>query len=218
MENEIFKKVQCSERLPKKAGIYHIIGKEDKDGFRFYESSEYNLEHEEWDETFYTIEYWLESQQQVSEEEIEAYATQFIEHINPSPALWTNYMYRHKQELIKLLKKVLSQSSKPIEGEGIVTVGVHVKKERGHVWLTFPENKIPYMQDHSVWRGIPSGVKFVIFEKTKNECFKLVAEGYGALRDNKFGLQYNYGNGSIFVSINELSDMTIKAIKELNKR
>ena len=59
------------------------------------------------------------------------------------------------------------------------------------VSLTFPEdNGIPFFQDFSFWRGVPSGVKFYIQEYI-NGSYKLVGEGYG--------MKDAYGCGAIYI-------------------
>ena len=78
------------------------------------------------------------------------------------------------------------------------------KRKDGYFTIQFMNNNIPYMQDHGFWGGIPTGVEFIITEETPNGSFILVAGGYGALSNNKWGLDYNYGNGAIFVRINDL--------------
>ncbi len=63
--------------------------------------------------------------------------------------------------------------------------------------IIFEDNQIPYMQDHTFKRGIPEKVEFVL---TKiNSGYRLIGEGYGALKDNPWGLRYDYGNGAIYV-------------------
>jgi len=81
-----------------------------------------------------------------------------------------------------------------------------IRKRKHGITISFMKNDIPYMQDHGFWRGIPTGVEFFIEECS--DSVKLIGEGYGALKDNRFGLRYNYGNGAIYV----LKDDLIKSI------
>ena len=92
---------------------------------------------------------------------------------------------------------------------------IDVKKQNGFVQIIFPENEIPYIQDHGFWKSVPSGVKFIVANVTKQNGLKLVADGYGALHDNKFGLKYNYGNGAIYVSVSDLPEKTQDTLQEL---
>jgi len=106
-----------------------------------------------------------------------------------------------------LTKKLTPQQ--PSEGE------IEIKKNRkGFIRMTFPENDIRFMQDHGFWMHIPAGVKFVA-ELTGNDSVRLVGEGYGALRDNPYGLKYDYGNGAIYVLLSDLPAKTVAALKEL---
>jgi len=96
--------------------------------------------------------------------------------------------------------------------------GIKVKKDRnGFIRIIFPENDIRFMQDYGFWQHIPSRVKFVA-ELTGNDSVRLIGEGYGALRENKYGLSYNYGNGAIYVLLSDLPDEIVTTIKELNNK
>jgi len=76
---------------------------------------------------------------------------------------------------------------------------IQIGKKNGYITLIFPDNEIDYSQDHGFWRGLPSGVEFSV-DRLNEGVLKLVAEGYGALKDNLYGLRYHYGNGAIYVS------------------
>jgi len=71
----------------------------------------------------------------------------------------------------------------------------------GYQTIIFPKNEINFMQDMGFHRNVPHGIKFVIADITKQRRLRLIAEGYGALRDNRYGLIPTYGNGAISVSI-----------------
>ena len=77
--------------------------------------------------------------------------------------------------------------------------------KNGYKTIRFMRNNIFYMQDHGFWKGIPHDIDFVI-DKASKDGIKLIAPGFGALKDNPYGLPYNYGNGAIYVKISELID------------
>lgn len=80
---------------------------------------------------------------------------------------------------------------------------VQVGEKNGYTTWIFTDNEIVYCQDHGYWRGIPSGVEFSV-DRLNEGTLKLVAEGYGALKDNPYGLKYHYGNGAIYVDESDL--------------
>jgi len=59
------------------------------------------------------------------------------------------------------------------------------------VTVSFPENKIHFLQDFALWEGIPSRVKFTVKEKGSHDDYWLVADGYGS--------PDSYGSGMIAV-------------------
>ena len=72
-------------------------------------------------------------------------------------------------------------------------------------YLEFEEdNEILFYQDFNWWRGVPDKTKFYIDKLTDNDIW-LVADGYGALTNNRFGLPHHYGNGSIAVDFKYLT-------------
>jgi len=106
--------------------------------------------------------------------------------------------------------------NQPQQQQEVTEEEIIVKKNKnGFITITFPENTIPFMQDHGFWRNVPSDVEFVVRSQTVQDHLDLVAEGYGALHNNEFGLKYNYGNGAIYVSLNDLPDSVAKTIKAL---
>lgn len=71
--------------------------------------------------------------------------------------------------------------------------------------IRFPKgNRIPYGQDFSMKRGIPSDVEFtvVLILETEDHRFQLRGPGYGE--------KDNYGNGAIYVSMRELENIKIE--------
>jgi hypothetical protein len=62
--------------------------------------------------------------------------------------------------------------------------------------VRFPEdNELVMFQDFRWWKGIPSGVDFVIEKKANMSEYWLSADGYGNLEKPN-----SYGNGKIAVS------------------
>jgi hypothetical protein len=73
-------------------------------------------------------------------------------------------------------------------------------------FVMFPdENKIRFWQDFSGWEGIPSDRRFYPKEEI-NGSIVFIADRYGILKNNKWNLSGEYGNGAIYVSTKELSD------------
>jgi len=71
-------------------------------------------------------------------------------------------------------------------------------------FVMFPdENKIKFRQDHSGWEGIPSDRRFYPKEET-NGSIIFIADRYGILKNNKWNLSGEYGNGAIYVSTKDL--------------
>jgi len=90
---------------------------------------------------------------------------------------------------------------------------IQVGKKNGYLTWIFPDNEIFYSQDHGFWRGLPSGVEFSV-DRLNKDTLVLVAEGYGALSNNPYGLKYHYGNGAIYVSESDLpNELEIPFIK-----
>jgi len=71
--------------------------------------------------------------------------------------------------------------------------------------MIFEENNIPYFQDMSFMRGIPTGINFQIKRDTIKEGYELVADKYGGKV---------YGNGSIFIWKNNLPKRLCKKIEK----
>ena len=85
---------------------------------------------------------------------------------------------------------------------------------RGLPYLEFSEdNEIIFYQDFNWWKGLPSETKFYI-EKLSSNGVWLVADGYGALTNNRFGLPHNYGNGSICIDFKYLTEDIEKYCKK----
>ena len=70
--------------------------------------------------------------------------------------------------------------------------------------LVFKKNKIPYGQDMQFWQGIPEGVEFFP-EKFTIARIKLVGKGHG--------LVPHYGNGALYVSVTDLPQKAVRALK-----
>jgi len=68
-------------------------------------------------------------------------------------------------------------------------------------------NKIPYMQDHSFYNGIPSGIDFSVTRASNG--YDLRAIGYGVIDDAN-----HYGNGAIYVWKSDLTEAQKKAFKK----
>lgn len=70
--------------------------------------------------------------------------------------------------------------------------------------MIFEENKIPYFQDHRFYRGIPTGIDFVC--KLKQAILGDMPGGYLELTAPGYGINGNYGNGSLFLKVADLHD------------
>ena len=72
-------------------------------------------------------------------------------------------------------------------------------EKRIAAYLNFPaNNEIVYFQDFRGFKGVPSDANFYPTEiVNENICF--VADGYGILANNQWGLYGKYGNGAIFI-------------------
>lgn len=71
-------------------------------------------------------------------------------------------------------------------------------------YLIFPpDNKIKFWQDFSGWEGIPSDRMFYPREEC-NKNIVFVADGYGIIAGDKYGLAGKYGSGAIYVSLDVL--------------
>lgn len=64
-------------------------------------------------------------------------------------------------------------------------------------------NDIVYYQDFSWKKPLPSNVKFHPLREDNNSIW-FISDGYGILKDNKFGLNGSYGNGAINVDSKHL--------------
>jgi len=72
-------------------------------------------------------------------------------------------------------------------------------------FVMFPDgNKIRFWQDFSGWEGIPSDIRFYPKEEI-NGSIVFIADRYGILKNNKWNLSGEYGNGAIYVSTKDLT-------------
>lgn len=60
--------------------------------------------------------------------------------------------------------------------------------------VSFPENKINFFQDFRWFKGVPTGIEFLIEKEAGHNDYWLVADGYGNLDKPNC-----YGNGAIAV-------------------
>ena len=79
-----------------------------------------------------------------------------------------------------------------------------IRKRKRGITIQFMNNDISYMQDHYFPRGIPTDIEFFVEGEIKDDYIKLIAEGYGALHNNPYGLAHKYGNGALFVKKSHL--------------
>jgi hypothetical protein len=71
-------------------------------------------------------------------------------------------------------------------------------------FVMFPDdNKIRFWQDFSKWEGIPPDRNFYPIEE-RNCSIIFIADGCGVLKNNKWNLSGEYGNGAIYVSVQDL--------------
>lgn len=94
-------------------------------------------------------------------------------------------------------EKSLLEAHNPPLRKGVVTGSLP--------FVMFPdENKIHFWQDFSGWEGIPSDRRFYPIEEI-NGSIVFIADRYGILKNNKWNLIGEYGNGAIYVSTKDLS-------------
>lgn len=94
---------------------------------------------------------------------------------------------RNREKVIQSKKTKQILSSKPSLTESLDVNLSYIRFDR--------VNKIDYSQDFSFLVGVPENVIFII-DKQLSSKIRLVGEGYGSFT--------NYGNGALFVTINEL--------------
>jgi hypothetical protein len=76
--------------------------------------------------------------------------------------------------------------------------------------LKFKNNRISYGQDFNTFCGVPTGIPFRV-SRIVNDKVQLIADGYGDFKTN-------YGNGAIYVSLNNLPEkVTNKILKEFGE-
>lgn len=93
--------------------------------------------------------------------------------------------------------KISTEVESPALRKGVVTGSLP--------FIMFPdENKIPFWQDFSGWEGIPSDRRFYPKEEI-NGSIVFIADKYGILKNNKWNLSGEYGNGAIYVSTKDLA-------------
>lgn len=66
-------------------------------------------------------------------------------------------------------------------------------------------NEIRFCQDHGFWKGLPDDIQFYPVEETPNGLMVFVGDGYGLLP--KYGVAGKYGNGAVYVFINDIPDI-----------
>lgn len=94
-------------------------------------------------------------------------------------------------------EKLSNEALNPPLRKGVVTGSLP--------FVMFPDgNKISFWQDFSVWEGIPSDRRFYPKEET-NGSIVFIADRYGILKNNKWNLRGEYGNGAIYVSTKDLT-------------
>ena len=64
------------------------------------------------------------------------------------------------------------------------------------------DNQYRYFQDHCFYRGIPDNVDFYPTEEIGNGSMVFIGDGHGIQK--KHGIVGEYGNGSIFVRIDDI--------------
>jgi hypothetical protein len=74
--------------------------------------------------------------------------------------------------------------------------------------VIFKENKVPYGQDFSYFRGVPKDVIFEVHAFMDDKA-TLTGYGYGVLNTKPYDDQA-YGNGHMFVSLKDMN----KALKD----
>ena len=116
------------------------------------------------------------------------------------------YMKLPKKKLAEMLincNEVLDAKSAVVNCEKPTLP--ELKLTQSFPYLEFPEdNEIVFFQDHGLYKGVPDKVKFFIDSRSSRGVW-LVADGYGVLKNNKFGLTGSYGNGKIAVDFKDLT-------------
>lgn len=90
---------------------------------------------------------------------------------------------------------------------------ISLEQTEAYPYVMFPEdNSIRFYSDFSVWEGVPSDRKFYPIDGSSNpkDFITLVANGYGILKNNKYGLKGEYGSGSISVPNDLFSEEVIE--------
>lgn len=81
-------------------------------------------------------------------------------------------------------------------------------------FLMFPnENKICFWQDFGKFEGVPSDRVFYPKDES-NGSIVFIADRHGILKNNKWGLAGDYGNGAIYVSVEDLPSGVVKWCRE----
>ncbi len=64
-------------------------------------------------------------------------------------------------------------------------------------------NKITFGQDFSWWDELPSNIRFYPVEEIGNNIW-LIGNKYGVQRNNEWGIDGEYGNGRVCVSVKDM--------------
>ena len=80
----------------------------------------------------------------------------------------------------------------------------------GIQYAVFPEgNEIEWHADWTNYVGVPSNRLFYPKEEV-NGNIVFIADGYGLLSNNEFGLQGAYGNGAVYIPIENLPEEIVE--------